>query len=210
MTDVTEEAAMRGMLIGLTVAGLLAAGAAAAHCDAEDGPVAAAARRALETGSVAPALPFAPEAAEAEIARAFAQATAVRALGPEARALADRHFTETLVRLHRVGEGAPYAGLRPAGLDQGPAIPAAERALASGDPAPLAELLGRALHAQLETRLHTARALPSPGADPASPAEVAAARRRVSADFAFIGWVEGLHRAIEGDVHAAAAEAHHD
>lgn len=201
---------MRGRILGLALAGLLAAGGATAHCDAEDGPVAQAARRALEAGNVAPALPFAPEAAEAEIAQAFAQASAVRALGPEAQALADRHFTETLVRLHRAGEGAPYTGLRPAGLDLGPAIPAAERALASGDPAPLAHLLGHALHTQLETRLQRARAVPAPGTDPVNPAEVAAARSRVSAAFAFIGWVEGLHRAIEGDVHAAAAEAHHD
>lgn len=201
---------MRGRLLGLTLAGLLAAGGATAHCDAEDGPVAQAARRALEAGSVLPALPFAPEAAEAEIARAFAQASAVRALGPEARALADRHFTETLVRLHRAGEGAPYAGLRPAGLDQGPAIPAAEWVLASRDAGPLADLLGRALRTQLEARLDRAQALPAPGTDPVNPAEVASARSRVSAAFAFIGWVEGLHRAIEGDVHAAAAEAHHD
>ena len=45
----------------------------------------------------------------------------------EARELADRYFFETLVRIHRAGEGAPYTGLKPAGRDLGPAVPAAVR-----------------------------------------------------------------------------------
>ena len=51
------------------------------------------------------------------------------------------YFFETLVRLHRAGEGAPYTGLKPAGRDLGPAIPAADRALETGDVEPLVRLL---------------------------------------------------------------------
>jgi hypothetical protein len=36
-------------------------------------------------------------------------------------------------RLHRPGEGAPYTGLKPAGQDFGPVIPAAEHAIESRD-----------------------------------------------------------------------------
>lgn len=139
---------MRRLLTTTLLVGALAGFAvapAAAHCDGEDGPVAAAALRALEARNVNLALPYAPATAEAEIARAFGQALAVRGLGVEARALADRHFTETVVRLHRVGEDAPYTGLKPAGTDYGPAIPAAERALETGQAGPLAELLVREL-----------------------------------------------------------------
>lgn len=38
---------------------------------------------------------------------------AVRAKGKEAQELADMYFFETLVRIHREGEGAPYTGLKP-------------------------------------------------------------------------------------------------
>ena len=40
--------------------------------------------------------------------------------------LSDQFFIKTLVRVHRAGEGAPYTGIRPAGTDLGPAIPAAD------------------------------------------------------------------------------------
>lgn len=155
------------------------------------------------------ALPYAPASAEPEMIRAFDHALAVRVLGDQARALADRHFMETAVRLHRMGENAPYTGLRPAGTDYGPAIPAAEAALASGDAAPLILLLSHAVERQVADRLAQARARPG-HPEPLSAAEVQAARERVSAAFAFIGYVEGIHAALEGGVHQAAATAHHD
>ena len=116
---------------------------------------------------------------------------------------------ETAVWLHRMGENAPYTGLRPAGTDYGPAIPAAEAALASGQPAPLVDLLTREMQQQVTARLDRARAVPG-HPEPLSAADVQAARERVSAAFAFIGYVEGLHAAIAGGVHQAAAMAHHD
>jgi hypothetical protein len=56
----------------------------------------------------------------------------VRALSPQAKELADRFFFETLVRVHRAGEGTPFTGLKPAGRDLGPAIPAADKAIEEG------------------------------------------------------------------------------
>jgi hypothetical protein len=66
---------------------------------------------------------------------------AVRKLNPEARELADLYFFETLVRIHRAGEGAPYTGLKPAGRDLGPAIPAADKAIETGAVEPLLKLI---------------------------------------------------------------------
>jgi hypothetical protein len=68
---------------------------------------------------------------EAEIRTAFEQTLAVRALSTQARELADRFF-ETLVRVHRAGEGEPFTGLKPAGRDLGPAIAAADEAVRVG------------------------------------------------------------------------------
>ena len=115
--------------------------AARAHCDTLDGPVVKDARAALESKDVTPVLKWVRPDAEGEIREAFQHALGVRALGAEARALADRFFFETLVRVHREGEGAPYTGLKPAGTAVDPGIAASDRALETGSVEPLAKLL---------------------------------------------------------------------
>lgn len=123
------------------------------HCDSLDGPVISAAREALVTEDVNVVLPFVPEEAEDEVRATFARLLPVRGLGPEAREVADQLFFETVVRLHRAGEGAPYTGLKPAGLSVGPVIPLAERAVESGSVEQLADFLGSVLRDQLKHRL---------------------------------------------------------
>ena len=95
------------------------------HCDSLDGPVVTAARQALETDDLDLILPFVHEDGEAEVRAMFASVQSVRGLGEATREIADRLFFETVVRIHRAGEGAPYTGLKPAGLDVGPVIPLA-------------------------------------------------------------------------------------
>jgi hypothetical protein len=114
------------------------------HCDGMDGPVVKAAQKALASGNVNLVLIWVQKADEGAVRRAFEQALMVRKLGPEARALADRYFFETLVRLHRAGEGAPYTGLKPAGRDLGPAIPAADKALEDRSVEPLVKIVNGA------------------------------------------------------------------
>ena len=111
------------------------------HCDGIDGPVVKAAQQALAKGDVNPILIWVRANDEAEIRRVFAKTLAVRKLNPEARELADLYFFETLVRIHRAGEGAPYTGLKPAGRDLGPAIPAADKAIETGAVEPLLKLI---------------------------------------------------------------------
>lgn len=126
------------------------------HCDGMDGPVVTLARRALEAGNVNLVLPWVREQDEAEVREAFAHALAVRKLGGEAKELADRHFFETLVRVHRAGEGAPYTGLKPAGRDLGPSVPAADRALMDGDFEKVLEVLNDAIRKGVREHLHEA------------------------------------------------------
>jgi hypothetical protein len=115
--------------------------AALAHCDTLDGPVVKDARVALDAKDVTPVLKWVSHDNEGEIREAFQHALGVRALGPDARALADRFFFETLVRVHREGEGAPYTGLKPAGTAVDPGIAASDRALEGGTVDPLVKLL---------------------------------------------------------------------
>lgn len=114
---------------------------ASAHCDTMDGPVVKAAREALDTDNVNLVLIWVQEENEAEIRAAFNKTLAVRQLSPEAKDLADYWFFETLVRLHRTGEGASYTGLKPAGNESSPAVIAADKALKDGKVKPLLKFL---------------------------------------------------------------------
>ena len=87
--------------------------------DTLDGPVVATARIALEQGDATPVLKWVSSEYEEEVKTVFAHALAVRELSPQAREMADSYFFETLVRIHREGESAPYTGLKPAGATLG-------------------------------------------------------------------------------------------
>lgn len=95
------------------------------------------------------------------------------------------------MRLHRAGEGAPFTGLKPAGLGFGPIVPLAEKALETGDLVPLYKALSSEMHSALHARFDKARALRSFGAH-----DVAAARAYTSAMLGFQVWAHGLHKAI--------------
>lgn len=116
-----------------TAAWLLAAASAFAHCDTMDGPVIVDAKTAIEKKEITPVLKWVKPEHEAELKSAFTRTIAVRSQSKEARELADQFFFETLVRVHRAGEGAPYTGLKPAGTKVEPAVAAADRALESGE-----------------------------------------------------------------------------
>jgi hypothetical protein len=189
-------------LILLLAAVVLPSLPAQAHCDAVDGPVATAARKALDTKNVNLVLTYAPAEFERELTAAFEQALLVRNKGPEAKALADRYFMETTVRLHRAGENAAYTGLKPAGADFGPAIPAAEKAVQSGSLDALVKLLSEELAHGLSARFHHAVGNKTATKEPTTKADVPAARARVSAELQFIGYVESIRAAIAGGGHA--------
>lgn len=163
-----------------------------AHCDTLDGPVVKTARTALESGKLAPVLAWVRAQDEAEIRAAFQKATAARKLGPEAKVVADTWFFETLVRVHRAGEGAPFTGLKPAGLDLGPAVPAADKALRTGDLAPVEKLIVAELREGLHHRFELVRAQKVPADD------VAAGRAWVAAYVPFVHYVEGVFQSVKG------------
>jgi uncharacterized protein DUF6448 len=167
-----------------------------AHCDSLDGPVVRAAQQALDTRNVSQVLIWVGAGDEAEIRAAFDQTLAVRGLNARAKALADRYFFETVVRVHRAGEGAPYTGLKPAGLNLGPAIPAADRALADGSPDAVLRLLAGKMEAGLHMHFEAAFSAKNWKAG-----DVDAGRRFVKAYVEYIHYVEQLHEAMGAAVH---------
>ncbi len=175
-----------------------------AHCDTLDGPVVTAARTALDTGKLGPVLAWVQPDDEAEIRKAFQSTRAVRKAGPEAKELADRWFFETLVRVHRAGEGAPFTGLEPAGKPD-PAVAAADRLVAKADPKPLEELLVHSVREGLHAHVARLKKEKPPSDD------VAAGRRWVAAYVPFVHWAEGVYGAASsaGKEHGAAQGAPH-
>lgn len=142
------------------------------HCDTMDGPVVTAAKKALDTGNVNLILPYA-----FEIRKAFEKAMAVRKQrNKEAQDVADLWFYETVVRLHREGEGVPYTGLKPAGLDWGPVLPKVDKAIGNEDLEEVIEFLSQAVEEQIQDRFK--RLISTKNYDPN---DIAAARKHVEA-----------------------------
>jgi hypothetical protein len=158
--------------------------------------VVAAARAALETGKVEPVLIWVQNRDEDEIKKAFQKTLAVRKLNPEARELADYYFFETLVRLHRAGEGEPYTGLKPAGRDLGPAIPAADKSIVDGKLEPVYRLLSDRIHDGLHEKFKKVMDRKDFKKD-----DVAAGRAYVEAYVVYIHYVEELFDRATKAVH---------
>ena len=76
----------------------------------------------------------------------------VRKAGGDAQELADDWFFETAIRLHRAGEGAPYTGMKPAGLDEGPVVPRAEHAIETEDPTDVIQFILHTIEEDLRHR----------------------------------------------------------
>ena len=163
---------------------------ALAHCDTVDGPVVAAARKALDSGDPAPVLIWVQPNDEAEVRRAFTEAVAIRKLNADAREFADRYFFETLVRMHRAGEGAPYTGLKPAGRDLGPAILLADKAVASGTETELVAFASKEVEQGIRKKFADLRRKRD-----FRPDDLAAGREYVASYVTFVHYIEGLHQA---------------
>ena len=137
---------------GILLTALLAqAPLAWGHCDTLDGPVVVDAKAALAKGDISPVLKWVQAKEEGEVRDAFAKALAVRKAGKEAQELADTWFFETLVRVHRAGEGAPYTGLKAGGAEEETII-AADQALATGKVDGLVKLVTEAVEKGIRQR----------------------------------------------------------
>lgn len=173
------------------------------HCDSMDGPVVLAARRALESGDPKLVLPYVKKEGEVEVLAAFERALATRDCSPTAHEVADLYFFETVVRVHRAGEGAPYTGLKPAGLGFGPVIPVAERAIGSGSADELERLLVEKVRHELRERFERTVALRVHDVE-----DVDAAREYVEAMLDLQVWSHGLYQAAEAGAHGEQASPH--
>jgi hypothetical protein len=189
------------MLAGVLAAGLAAARPALvqAHCDTMDGPVVTAAKAALAKGDATSVLRWVKPEREGEIREAFKKTWALRKQGADVQEMADTYFFETLVRIHRAGEGAPYTGLKPAGAGHDPIIEGADKALETGSVDALVEKVTHHVASGIRERFAKASKTRA-----RADKSVAAGRESVEAYVEFVHYVAGIHQAASGAV------AHHE
>lgn len=174
---------------------LIAPQIALAHCDTLDGPVVSDARTALADGNVTPVLKWVKADDEPEIRKAFEKTLSVRKLDARARDLADTYFFETLVRVHRAGEGAPYTGLKAAGAVE-PVVAKADLALEQGSGAELAKTIAAHVEKGILERFGHANETKKHSND-----SVDAGRKHVEAYVTYVHYVEGIAKAAHGGAH---------
>ena len=168
---------------------------AAAHCDTLDGPVIKDARSALEKKDITPVLKWVQTKDEAQLQKVFKQALVAAKKGTKDQEQSEHHFFETLVKIHRAGEGAPFTGLKPAGEVE-PVIVAADTALVSDSAEELIKLVTDSVAKGVHERHSLAVELYKHKDE-----SVEAGRKNVEAYVEYTHYVERLQQDAEG--HAA-------
>jgi hypothetical protein len=189
------------LFAGVLLATLVTPQPAEAHCDSEQGPVATAARQALEKSDVKLVLPYVKPEAENELTAAFKQVLEVRKTGGSARELADRYFVETAIRLHRTGEGAPYTGVTDETTPK--PIIVADKAMNTGSMDELYKLLDQEMKKGIQEKYTTVL---KTRAEAEKLGTVAAHRERVEAELLFEKYIYEL--ATLASAAEPAAEGH--
>jgi hypothetical protein len=176
-----------------------------AHCDSVKGPVVVAAQQALAKGDVTPVLKWVRAEDEKEIRDAFAKTMEVRTQSAAAKAMADRWFFETLVRVHRAGEGAPYTGLQDADVKVDEGIELADASIESGSLEAAEKALVAAVSSGLRQRFaEVVKAREHAGHN------VEAGRHYVHAYVEFIHYAERLHQAATTSAAHGEGAAHEE
>jgi hypothetical protein len=116
-------------------------------------------------------------------------------MGPDAREIADRYFFETLVRLHRMGENAPFTGLKDEPVEG--SIAQADKALESGSSDALVNETIAHVTAHLRQRFDAARQARQHSSD-----SVTAGREYVARYVEFMHYLEQLHSIGSERAHA--------
>lgn len=159
------------------------------HCDAVEGPVVKAAKKALTTGNVNHVLIWVRAEDEKEIKDLFKRVQSVSKLNDEASELARDYFYETVVRVHRMGEGVGYTGIKPVGYEPEPGILAADEALENKSVETILHHTGEKHHAHVKELFNDVVSKSGFAAD-----DLNAGREYVAKYVTFIHYIESLYK----------------
>jgi len=167
-----------------------------AHCDTMDGPVIADAKKAIMEKNVNYVLKWVRPQDEAEIKYAFNLSMKVRVLSPEAKELSDKYFFETLVRVHRNGEGVPFTGVKPTGTPIDEKILAADKSIEIGNLSPLNNMVPKEKQPELTERFKKVMSLRNFDVN-----NVEAGREYIEAYVQFFHFAEGEEEGHDAHTH---------
>ena len=172
-----------------------------AHCDSMEGPVVKASQKALETGNINYVLVWVRAEDEQEIKTMFDKVNKVRTLNADAKGLADMYFFETVVRIHRMGEGVGYTGLKPAGYKPEEGIEAADIAMEKNSVDDILRHLDASKHEEVKHYFSDLQLKRNYDAD-----DIIAGREYVAAYVHFIHYIEELY---SGNIKDMEHQHHH-
>ncbi len=158
-----------------------------AHCDSVEGPVVKASQKALETGNINYVLIWVRQEDESQVRDIFEKVSKVRTLNQEVKELADMYFFETVVRIHRMGEGVGYTGLKPAGYKPEEGIEAADIAIGKNSIDGILDHTDKQYHQKLKDLFGTLQSKMDYSVD-----DLTAGREYVETYVHFIHYVESL------------------
>lgn len=167
-----------------------------AHCDTMDGPLVADIKKSLKSKNIMPVLKWIKKSDEEEIKNIFERVLSFSKENSEQKELLDLYFIETVVRLHRKGEGAPYNGLKPSGFPIDPIIKKGDLSITSGKVDDLAELLSKEIKIKIKNKFEKAWELKKN-----ANLDVEIGRKYTEAYADYIHFIESLHKLIEDSHH---------
>lgn len=207
-TYITYEQTLKLFLTTTVLTGLFLLGAtpASAHCDTMDGPVITAAQRALNENNVNLVLVWVQPDDEGAIKTAFAKAITERQVNPRDKT-AEIEFFETLVRIHRAGEGASYDGIKPAGTPVEPVVAKADSSISKKDATEIVSFVSDAVAERLDKMFSEAIELSNYDAN-----DTVAGREYVRAYVSAVHFAEGMYAMAESQTinHAEGHAGHVD
>lgn len=163
------------------------------HCDTKAGPVVLAAQKALSSGNVNLVLVWVQPKDEPIVKEAFQKTLETRKLSPAAGQVADNYFFETLVRIHRAGEGASYTGLKDSAEVEIP-IAKSDKAVESGSIEDVMKLLNELIQKGVNEKFNDMISKKDYNID-----NVSAGREFVESYVMFTHYVEGIYNAANTD-----------
>lgn len=182
---------LSGLLIGIL---LFQFQTTLAHCDTENGPVITAAKEALKTNNVNLVLIWVKKQDEAIIKEAFQKTIDLRKVSPEVQQAVDNYFFETLVRIHRAGEGVAYTGIKDSGEVEVP-IAAADDAIEKKSLTDVMKLLNDAISKGVNEKFNAAISKKNYDKN-----NVDAGREYVESYVLFMHYVEAIYNAATHEV----------
>ncbi len=184
---------LRKSLLILTILLTISIQGVFAHCDSYDGPVIKDAYKALETNNVNLVYKWISEAQESEINDLFALTVRTKLSNKDLYPIVEKHFLETLVRLHRETENAPYTGLKEAGTTA-PIIQLSDGAITSDNiehvTVPLTNHINSVISEKFE-RVKSLEAIKDTNAENG--------RKYVDAYVDYTHTIEALHNVLDGN-----------